>query len=92
MIKEGDASKITLHEAGSLLSEDCKTGQKAGSFSRIKAKEKGREKEKTSISGATGSTLFGVRRPRVGLAFSDWLSGYAVFLVKQSIYRDVKVT
>ena len=31
-------------------------------------------------------------RAQVGLSFGDWLSGYAVFLVKWNIYRDSKVT
>lgn len=28
---------------------------------------------------------------RVGMAFGDWLSGYAAFLVKCNSYRDAKV-
>lgn len=30
-------------------------------------------------------------QPSTGLAFGDWLAGYTVFLVKQSVYRHVKV-
>lgn len=30
-------------------------------------------------------------KPRVGLAFGDWLTGYTEFLVNRSIYRDTKV-
>lgn len=44
------------------------------------------------MAGATYSTLFSVRRSRVGLAFGDLLTGYTVFLVKQNIYRDREVT
>lgn len=28
---------------------------------------------------------------RVGLAYGHWLTGYIVFLVKESIYREPKV-
>lgn len=28
--------------------------------------------------------------PRIGLAFEDWLTGYAMFLVRQSINKDTK--
>ena len=37
----GDTNKpyLTLHEVDSLLLENCKMGQKAGSFYRIKNKE-----------------------------------------------------
>ena len=46
----GDTSKLylTLHEMNSLLLENCKTGQKAGGFYRMKNKEQGREKLKMS--------------------------------------------
>ena len=46
----GDANKLylTLHEMNSLLLENCKTGQKAGGFYRMKNKEQGREKLKMS--------------------------------------------
>ena len=42
----GDTSKLylTLHEMNSLLLENCKTGQKAGGFYRMKNKEQGRDK------------------------------------------------
>lgn len=49
MIKEdslGSISKLYLtpHEVDSLHLENCKTGQKAGGFHRIKSKEQEREK------------------------------------------------
>ena len=68
-------------------------GQKVGSFHRIKNKEQGRDQQKnTWLSGVTQSGLLGVRRnkevsiePRVGLVFGDWLTGYATFLIKQTV-------
>ena len=59
MIKEdnfGDRSKfyLTLLEVDSLYSENCKVGQKAGSFYRIENKEQRRDKEKNIwLTGAT---------------------------------------
>lgn len=29
--------------------------------------------------------------PRVGLVFEDWLSEYTAFLIKWSIYRDMRI-
>lgn len=44
-------------------------GHKAGSFYRTKSKEK--KIENIWLAGVTQSTLFGVRRPRVDLAFGN---------------------
>lgn len=44
------------------------------------------------LVGATWSTLFGARKSRVGLAFGDWLAKYTAFLVRQSIYRTLKLS
>ena len=63
--------------------------QKAGSFYREKNKEQGRKKKYLIGSGHIVS--FGVRRPRVGLAFGDWLTKCIVFLAKGNIYRDMQV-
>lgn len=53
MIEEdnlGDTNKLylILHEVDSLLLENCKMGQKARSFYRMKNKEQGIEKQKIS--------------------------------------------
>ena len=55
--------------AGSLLVGNGKMGQKAGSFYRTKSKEK--KIENIWLAEVTQSTLFGVRRPRVDLAFGN---------------------
>ena len=47
-------------------------GQKAGSFYRAKSKEK--KIENIWLAEVTQSTLFGVRRPRVDLAFGNQLN------------------
>lgn len=72
----------------SLLSENYKVGQKAGSFYRIKNKTE--KKRKHLIGWGHVVTLLGVRRPRVGLAFGAWLIGYTVSLVKRGIHGDMK--
>lgn len=59
---------LTLHEADSLLLENCKMGQTAGRFNRIKNEEQG--KDRKPLTGWR-SALFGLRRPRVGLTFGD---------------------
>lgn len=61
-------------------------------FFRIKNKKQGRENFlNLRLAGGTQSTLFGMRRPRDGLAFGNWLTWYSVFLAKKSISRDMKV-
>ena len=55
--------------AGSLLVGNGKMGRKAGSFYRAKSKEK--KIENIWLAEVTQSTLFGVRRPRVDLAFGN---------------------
>ena len=64
--------------------------KKAGSFYRIKNKEE--KKRKYLVGQVSQSPWFGVRRPRVELAFEDWLTGSTTFLVECSIYRNMKVT
>lgn len=50
------------------------------------------------MARATESTLFGVKeeeeistKPRIDLAYEDWLTGYIVFLVRQSTNKDTEV-
>ena len=61
---------LAVHEVG--RQSPCgewQMGQKAGSFYRTKSKEK--KIENIWLAGVTQSTLFGVRRPRVDLAFGN---------------------
>lgn len=50
-----------------------------------------RQTENIQLARATKSPLMGMRRPGLGLAFMDWLTGYTVCLVKQNIYEDMNV-
>ena len=51
---------VTLHEVDSLLLENCKMGQKAGRFYRIKNKEQGRDEQKYLIGwGHTVNLVWG---------------------------------
>ena len=43
------------------------------------------------MAGATELTLSGARRPRVGLVLGDWLMGYDAYLLRKSIYKNMKV-
>lgn len=75
-------------------------GWKVGGFHRVKSKEERREQFKYIwLAGTTQPTSSGVRKnkevriePRVGLAFGDWLTGYPLVLVKQSVYRGMEVS
>ena len=97
MIKEdslGDTNKLylTLHEVYSLLLENCKMGWKAEGFYRVKNKEQGTEKLKVSEwLGPHNQPCLGMRKPRIGLVFGEWLTGYTVFLAKRSIHGDTEV-
>lgn len=77
-------------------------GQKGRSFCRMKNKEQGREKQKVSdwlrpnlVCGKKGVKKPKYRaqsiEPRVGMKYGESLTGCTAFLVKQSIYRDIKV-
>ena len=77
---------LTLHEMDSLHSENSKMEQKAGSCYKLKNKEQGIEN--IWLSEATQSTMIRKKRPRIG----GWLIEYTEFLVKKSIYRNMKVT
>lgn len=56
-------------------------------FYRIKNKEEASRKH--LIDWGHIVNLSGVRRPRGGLALEEWQCEYTVFLVKQSVYRDM---
>ena len=69
----------------SFLLKNCKMGQRQEAFIGLSIKKK----EETNGKYLMG--LFGMRRPRVGLAFGDWLTGHTAFWIKCCIYRDTKV-
>ena len=63
--------------SGHSLCGNCKMGQKPGSFHRIKNKEQGRGKQKTSVTPrAMQSPSSGVGSLRVDLVLVDWLTSY----------------
>ena len=69
----------------SLYSENCKMGEKAGSFYKLKNKEQGIEN--IWLSGPHSWLWLGWKGPKLGVG---WL--HILFLVKKSIYRNMKVT
>ena len=63
-----------------------------GKFIGYKIKNKKETIRKYLIGWSHIANLVWVRKPRVCLVFGGWLTECTVFLVKWSIYRDMKVT
>ena len=87
---------LTLYEMDSLCLENCRMGWEPGSFCRIKSKEEKNRKYLTGW-GHRVNLAWGEKEQGNKYRAQSWLgvwglaTGYTAFLVKQSIYRDIKV-